>query len=71
MNLFESEWRGALAGRILVWIGTPILGFFLLLAFLFSSGSMLALESATFALALVASILAVGERQHGVAARLG
>lgn len=62
--------RGAIAGRVLLWLGTLILGLFALIGLLFGGGLILALQLASFALAAVASILALTERSHSAAESL-
>jgi hypothetical protein len=63
--------RGEIAGRILLWIGTLLLGLYAFIGLLFGGGITLALQVASFALAVIASIFALAERSHKAAGTLG
>ena len=61
-----ASWRDAVAGRVLLWIGTPILGLYAVIGLLFGGGLMLGLQIASFAFAVAASDL-VANIVHSVA----
>ena len=63
--------RGAIAGRVLLWVGTLLLGLFAFIGLLFGGGITLALQIASFALAAIASIFALAERSHKATGTLG